>query len=74
MRLAKAQERIRERLEEGGSLAEVERELIDPSRFTEEHKAALCLFAAATRTRLPREKEWPEATELARRRSKRERA
>ena len=48
MALAESHERIDERLSHGGSLAEVEKEIIDSTPFDEEHKAALWLYAAAT--------------------------
>jgi len=48
MALAESQDRIDERLSHGGSLAEVEEEIIDPVPFSEEQKVALWLYAAAT--------------------------
>jgi hypothetical protein len=48
MPLAETQERINERFDDGGSLAEVEDEIIDPAPFTEEQRAALWLYASAT--------------------------
>jgi alkylhydroperoxidase family enzyme len=47
MALVEAQDSIRARLRGGASLAQVEREMIDPSPFGEEQRAALWLFAAA---------------------------
>jgi hypothetical protein len=48
MPLAETQEQITERFDDGGSLAEVEEELIDSAPFTEEQRAALWLYASAT--------------------------
>jgi len=47
MGLVEYQDRIRLRLHSGGSLDQVERDLIDRSPFSEEQRAALWLFAAA---------------------------
>jgi len=48
MALAEPQERIDERVRQGGSVAEVEEEIIDPAPVSEEHRAALWLYASAT--------------------------
>jgi hypothetical protein len=48
MALAEPQERIDKRVRQGGSLAEVEEEIIDPAPYGEEQKAALWLYASAT--------------------------
>ena len=48
MPLLETQERIDERFGDGGSLAEVEEEIIDPAPFSEEQRAALWLYASAT--------------------------
>lgn len=48
MGLVELQERIHARLCHGGSLRDVEREIIDPSPFSDEQKAALWLYASAT--------------------------
>ena len=48
MGLVESQERIEIRLRHGGSLSDVEREIIDPSPLTTEQKAALWLYASAT--------------------------
>src|SRR5215216_6492977 len=48
MPLAETQEQINERFGDGGSLAEVEKEIIDPAPVTEEQRAALWLYASAT--------------------------
>jgi len=48
MDLVELQERIDLRLHHGGSLDDVEAEIIAPSGFGEEQKAALWLFASAT--------------------------
>jgi hypothetical protein len=55
MRLVELQERIRVRLAHGGSLAQVEAEIIDPSPFNREQRAALWLFASVTHRKLRRE-------------------
>jgi hypothetical protein len=47
MGLVEAQERIGARLRGGASLEQVERELINPSPFSDEQRAALWLFASA---------------------------
>jgi hypothetical protein len=54
MGLFELQQRIDKRLRGGGSLADVEREIIDPSPFSEEQRAALWLHASALRPRDPR--------------------
>jgi hypothetical protein len=54
MTLVELQERIRLRLHHGGSLDQVEVEIIDPSPFSAEQKAALWLFASVTSRRLRR--------------------
>jgi hypothetical protein len=46
--LVESQGRIDARLSHGGSLRDVEREIIDPSPFPNEQKAALWLYASAT--------------------------
>jgi len=48
MPLVDAENRIDQRLHLGGSLAEVEEEIIDPAPLSEEHRAALWLYASAT--------------------------
>ena len=48
MPLAETQVRIDERFGDGGSLAEVEEEIIDPAPLSEEQRAALWLYASAT--------------------------
>ena len=48
MALAEPQERIDERVRQGGSLAQVEEEIIDSAPSGEEQKAALWLYASAT--------------------------
>jgi len=48
MALAEPQERIDERVRQGGSVAEVEEEIIDPAPVSEEQRAALWLYASAT--------------------------
>jgi len=48
MALVESRDRIHERLSHGGSLAEVTAEIIDPAPYSEEQKAALWLYAAAT--------------------------
>ena len=48
MTLAESQERIDERVRQGGSLAQVEEEIIDSAPFGEEQRAALWLYASAT--------------------------
>ncbi len=48
MGLVESQERIDVRLRHGGSLSDVEHEIIDPSPLTTEQKAALWLYASAT--------------------------
>jgi hypothetical protein len=54
MGLVEDQERIGARLRRGASLEQVERELIDPSSFSEEQRAALWLFASAVARSTPR--------------------
>ena len=46
MGLVEVQERIRLRLGRGASLEQVQTEIIAPSAFSEEQKAALWMFAA----------------------------
>ena len=48
MPLVDAENRIDQRLHLGGSLAEVEEEIIDPAPLSQEHRAALWLYASAT--------------------------
>src|SRR5829696_542804 len=48
MDLVEAKERIGARLRRGASLQQIERELIDPSPFSAEQRAALWTFASAT--------------------------
>jgi 1-acyl-sn-glycerol-3-phosphate acyltransferase len=48
MSLAESQQRIDKRLHEGGSLAAVEQEVIEPAPFDAEQKAVLWLYASAT--------------------------
>jgi hypothetical protein len=48
MPLVEAQARFDERLGHGGSLAEVEEEIIDSAPVSEEQRAALWLYASAT--------------------------
>src|SRR5215211_2909158 len=48
MGFVESQERIDDRLDHDGSLAEVEEEIIDPAPYGEERKAALRPFASAT--------------------------
>lgn len=48
MDLVEHQERIARRLRTGGSLAHVEAEIIEPSLFSQEQKAALWLYASVT--------------------------
>ena len=48
MALAEPQERIDERVRQGGSLAQVEEEIIDFEPSGEEQRAALWLYASAT--------------------------
>jgi hypothetical protein len=48
MALAEPQERIDERVRQGGSRAEVEEEIIDPAAYGEEQKAA-CGFTPQRR-------------------------
>jgi hypothetical protein len=48
MALAESQQLIDERVRQGGSLAHVEEEIIDPAPYREEQKAALWLYASAT--------------------------
>ena len=48
MALAELRERIDERLRQGGSLEQVEDEIIDLAPVSEEQKAALWLYASAT--------------------------
>lgn len=45
MEIVERQRRIRERLGHGGSLGDVEREIIAPAPFDEDEKAALWLYA-----------------------------
>ena len=47
MELVELQELIRLRISHGGSLDEVEEEIIHPALFGEEQKAALWLYASA---------------------------
>ena len=54
MGLVELQERIDRRLRSGGTLANVEAEIIDPSDFSEEQRAALWFYASATAPRGPR--------------------
>jgi len=54
MRFDELEERIRLRLDHGGSLEQVEAEIIDPSGYSPEQKAALWLFAFATMGRFRR--------------------
>ncbi len=51
MGLVEVQERIGALLRRGASLEQVERDVITPSPFTEEQRAALWLFAHATARR-----------------------
>ncbi len=55
MTLDELQERIRLRLLHGGSLEQVEAEIIDPSPYSPEQKAALWLFAFSTARKSRRE-------------------
>jgi cyanophycinase-like exopeptidase len=48
MAVVGSQERIDERVRQGGSLAQVEEEIIDSAPSGEEQKAALWLYASAT--------------------------
>jgi hypothetical protein len=48
MALAEPQERVDERVRQGGSLAQVEEESIDSAPSGEEQRAALWLYASAT--------------------------
>ena len=48
MTLAESPERIDERVRQGGSLAQVEEEIIDSAPCGEEQRAALWLYASAT--------------------------
>lgn len=59
MKLVELQERIRLRLVHGGSLDQVEAEIIDPSPFNREQKAALWVFASVTDRKLRREPRGP---------------
>ena len=45
MKLTDSEERIGKRLRHGGSLAQVEREIIEPSALNEDQKAGLRLYA-----------------------------
>ena len=54
MTLDELQERIRLRLSHGGSIEQVEAEIIDPSPYSADQKAALWLFASATARKLRR--------------------
>ena len=65
MRLDELQERIRLRLLHGGSLEQVEAEIIDPSGFSAEQEAALWRFALATVAK-PRRKSRPQASRALR--------
>ena len=47
VKLVELQEKIAARVGHGGSLADVQREIIDPSPLSEEQRAALWLYAAA---------------------------
>jgi hypothetical protein len=55
MTLDELQERIRLRLSHGGSLEQVEAEIIDPSPYSPDQKAALWLFAFSTARKSRRE-------------------
>jgi hypothetical protein len=48
MGLVESQARIDDRVHDGGSLDQVENEIIEPAPFAEEQKAALWLYASAT--------------------------
>jgi hypothetical protein len=48
MAVAESHQLIDERVRQGGSLGEVEEEIIDPAPYGEEQKAALWLYASAT--------------------------
>ena len=64
MGLVELQESIRSRLRHGGSLDQVETEIIDPSPFTTEQKAALWLFASVTDRKLRRGPQPPSSRAL----------
>ena len=48
MDLVETQELIRRRLRYGGSVADVDAEIIEPSPFSEDQRAALWLYAQGT--------------------------
>ena len=64
MGLVELQESILRRLRYGGSLDQVEIEIIEPSPFTTEQKAALWLFASVTARKLRREPQPPSSRAL----------